>query len=345
MSSGPRARPKLQPCFGGSALVGLIISISFAVSWILYINHLVDTAQVNLGVEHWIETARTQAYGVCYDGCSDCLDVGSIEKACRMTTKANVSGAICDASKLWTWANRYPVECLQAVGDIYKAGALWWKKFWYRALYILTMLSLPLGLLAYSATSWLLERFNIPALPNRRPRLRRGRQGSNSTTPLLTAATLSVLALALATPAAAYPCMNYHPAHNQLFANADGTLYGVIHGWLSNCYDYTYSCGESCTTSPPSDGGSGGASCSAIYCTQPRTDTAPADFVRAAARHVTECGLRLVDVVPGVVDRRIANPRIEGRLWVKVAVNRFNGSEGVEEQVRCLYDMVEAPRW
>jgi len=133
--------------------------------------------------------------------------------------------------------------------------------------------------------------------------------------------------------------MDYHSAYNQLFANADDTLYGVIHGWLSNCYNVPYSCGESCTTS------SGRTSCSAIECTETRTDKAPRDFVRAAVRHVAECGFRLVDVVPGVVDRRIANPRIEGKLWVKVAVNQFNGSEVVEEQVRCLYDMVEAPRW
>jgi hypothetical protein len=69
---------------------------------------------------------------------------------------------------------------------------------------------------------------------------------------------------------------------------------------------------------------------------------APADFIRPAAPYVTGCGFKLVDIVSGVVDRRIANPRIEGKLWVKVAVNRFNGSDGVEEQVKCLYDMVEA---
>jgi len=91
--------------------------------------------------------------------------------------------------------------------------------------------------------------------------------------------------------------------------------------------------------------GSGSTSCSAIECTKTHTDKSPRDFVRAAVRRVVECGFRLVDVVPGVVDRRIANPSIEGKLWVKVAVNKFNGSGVVEEQVKCLYDMVEAPKW
>jgi hypothetical protein len=40
---------------------------------------------------------------------------------------------------------------------------------------------------------------------------------------------------------------------------------------------------------------------------------------------------------------RIANPRIEGKLWVKVAVNRFNGSEGVEPKLKCLYNIIDAP--
>ena len=52
-----------------------------------------------------------------------------------------------------------------------------------------------------------------------------------------------------------------------------------------------------------------------------------------------------MDYVPVVVDKRVANPRIEGKLWVKVAVNRFNGSEGIDQKVQCLYDIVEAPRW
>jgi hypothetical protein len=336
-----------QPRVASSILFGLIIGMLSAFSWIFYVKHLVDTAQVPQAADHWIETARTQVYGLCYDGCYDCLDVNSIEKACRMTTKVNLFGVICDASKIWTWADRYPTECLQAVGEIYRADALWWKKFWLCALYILTFLSAPLGLLACSvadfAINWL-KRGNSPTL-QRRPRLLTGRRNSNSAMPLFNAVTISILVLALSTPGAAYACMSYHPAYNQLFANADDTLYGVIHGWLSNCYDVTYSCGESCTTSPPNGKGRGSTSCSVIECTQTRTNKAPRDFVRAATRHVAECGLRLVDVVPGVVDRRIANPRIEGKLWVKVAVNQFNGSEVVEEQVRCLYDMVEAPRW
>src|ERR1700733_9585926 len=36
------------------------------------------------------------------------------------------------------------------------------------------------------------------------------------------------------TPGAVHACTDHHPAYNQLFANANDTIYGVIHGWFSN---------------------------------------------------------------------------------------------------------------
>jgi len=48
-----------------------------------------------------------------------------------------------------------------------------------------------------------------------------------------------------------------------------------------------------------------------------------------------------VDAVPGVVDRGISNPRIEGLLRVKIGVSAFNSTdidgEKLDEGVRCLY--------
>jgi hypothetical protein len=323
-----------------SVVFGFMIGIFSAIGWILYVNHLLNTAQVPQSAEHWIQIARNKAYGLCYDGCYDCIDVDSIEKACHMTTKVTVSGVTCDASKIWTWVNRYPIECLEAVGEIYKADALWWKKLWISSLYLLTVLSIPIAVLADNAMAQIHEintRSRRPSLHNRR------KNGNNSRTPLLHVTTVSILILTLATPATAYACTHYHPAHNQLFANEDNTLYGVIHGWLSNCYNLDYSCGESCTTLAIDKIGEASTSCSAISCTETRTNRGPIDFVRSAARKVQECGFRLVDIVPGVVDMRIANPRIEGKLWVKVAVNRFNGSEGVEPKLKCLYNIIDAP--
>jgi len=70
----------------------------------------------------------------------------------------------------------------------------------------------------------------------------------------------------------------------------------------------------------------------------------PADFIDRAAWRVEKCGFRLVDDIPGVVDKRVPNPRIEGVLWEKIAVSAFNstdeGGEGLDEGVRCLYEMI-----
>ena len=315
-----------------------------AIAWILFVTHLLNTAEVSQAAEHWNQIARIEAYDRCYNGCYDCINVDSIEAACHMTTKAIVTGIICDASKMWTWADRYPIECLKAIGEIYQANALWWKKLKLCSLYLLTVLSIPLGIIASSAIPPA-EQTTPPPSPNRRQRVyaRGNTDRITSRTQLLPTTVLVFLALCM--PTSAFACTNYHPAHNQLFASDDNTLYGVIHGWLSNCYQHAYSCGESCATSAGDRSHAATTSCSTISCTETLTDKTPVDFVMTAAHKVQACGFRLVDVIPVVVDRRIANPRIEGKLWVKVAVNRFNGSEGVDEKVRCLYDMVEAPKW
>ncbi|KAF2184218.1 hypothetical protein K469DRAFT_710130 [Zopfia rhizophila CBS 207.26] len=315
-------------------VIGGLFGVSSIVLWTLYVNRIVKTAHVSEGVNHWVNLARDEAYGLCYDGCSDCLDVESIGKACRMTASVNISGVVCNASKMWTWADRYPLECLIAVGEIFKADALWWKRFWLRALYLLnvgSVLFFVLGCWVAEGTLAVCDSFNLA-----KPRLVQRRR-SNSRTPLLNPGVILLLAIAFLPPVAAYRCMYMNPAQNQLFANADDSLYGVIHGWLSDCYDGTYSCGESCSTSD------GKSTCGAIWCSQPRINRPPSYYVNSAARRVQNCDFRLVDAVPGMVDKRIANPRIEGRLWVKVSVNRFNGSEGVLQQVQCLYDMINIP--
>ncbi|RDL42337.1 uncharacterized protein BP5553_02316 [Venustampulla echinocandica] len=329
--------PFLSLCF--SIIAGISVGTIVGIFWGLFVSQLVSTAHSFHSPNHWIDLARTQAYQLCYDGCGDsCLYPSIIADACYTTTKVDLSSSniICDASKIWFWAERYPIPCLEAVGEIYKADALWWKKFWLRALYIFVpVFGLLASLATFLAIEWVVRSWE------RRPRVtvRRGEVGIRA--PLLPGVAVAVLALAvLSTPAAAYPCPSYYPPYDKPFANANGTLYGVIHGWLSDCYDETYTCGESCTTSPAD----GKVTCSPISCTRSRPVKLPADFVNGAAWRVEKCGFRLVDAVPGVVDKRVPNPRIEGALWVKIAVSAFNstdiGGEGLDKGVRCLYGMI-----
>ncbi|KAF2463306.1 uncharacterized protein BDR25DRAFT_384625 [Lindgomyces ingoldianus] len=313
-----------------SCVIASLMAISSIISWTLFVNHLVKTAHVSQGADYWVDLARHQTYSLCYNGCNDCLDVDRIEGACLMTRKVNIPGVDCDASKIWTWADRYPLECLVAVGNIYKDKALWWKKFWLGTLWLLNTLSVVVYKVVYAILDPILDKAQYR--PVQRPR-------RNSSTPLLTAFTVSILAVTMLPSVSAYRCTQMSPAYDQHFINADGSLYGVIHGWLSNCYDESYSCGESCSTAI-SDGRK---SCDPIWCSLPRLDKPTSYYVDSAAHRVMSCGFQLTKTIPGLVDKRIANPRIEGKLWVKVSVNHFNGSDGVFEQVQCLYEMVEPP--
>jgi hypothetical protein len=133
----------------------------------------------------------------------------------------------------------------------------------------------------------------------------------------------------------AYPCTGHGPIADQYFINANKTLYGVVHGWLSDCYDYT--CG--CTTFCWGMGGdSCGRSCSTTCSTCTASNTAPIKYVNAILGHVKACGFELMDVVDGDVNMRVANPLIEKKWWVKISVNKFNLTDVTDPSIFCLHD-------
>ncbi|KAL2060799.1 hypothetical protein VTL71DRAFT_8851 [Oculimacula yallundae] len=348
MSKASKARVWL------ASFLSLIIGVPTFYFSCLFVGKFIASIQSSSSQAHWIGKAKIEAYALCYDGCYDCLDVGVIESACRLTGTVNVPNVVCDASQLWTWheSAKYPMECLMAVGKIYLQKHLAWKRFWFKPLYLVAFLAAGgLGYATFQITRKVLDshqafepspaRYRATEPPRSRPQIRTGSQ-SNITTPLLA---VGVLLLASPPPVMAYACTS-QPAYNALFSNADDSIYGVIHGWLSSCYEETYSCGESCTSSSSS----GYQDCKTMYCNQERTAKPPRVFVNEAAQLVVGCGFRMVDFLPGVVDRRIPNPKIEGKLWVKISVNKFNGTElrgetRVEDIVKCLYGIVKPPKW
>lgn len=341
-SSSTTCSSRLPWHFLTCILIGVTITAVTTFSLVRHVQYLIQNAEVSESPDFWIQAARVKAYGACYDGCHDCIDVEFAEKACRITTKVNVTGVICDANKMWNWAERYPIECLSAVGDIYKADALWRLKWKYRAQLLLVVFTVPAGILGYFATDGLLQWIVAnwctatrikPIIPRRRSPHRRIKRSGSSTALLGSAAIAS-----MAGTAHAYPCTTYNPAHNQFFASPDHKLYGVVHGWLSNCYTYTYSCGEAC---PSNYNGGSRNGCRTVYCEGTDTSATPIDYVLAASKRVSACGFELVDSVPGVIGARIANPRIERDLWVKVSVNRFNLTDHTEPSIMCLYNMVQ----
>lgn len=321
-----------------SITIGLAVGIGLTYAWLQHVNHLIATASVNRDPEFWIKHARINAYDACYEGCHDCVDAEFAWKACRFTEKkVNLTGVICDANKMWNWADRYPIECLRAAGEVYKADALADLKRSYRWLYAGVILTVVVGIVVGTVV-YKLDVWDWIASRRDQVRLNPNTLGHRGSREALLGAIFLIAIASTISPTGAYACTKFNPTYNQFFANPDSSLYGVIHGWLSDCRDYYYSCGEACSTSSSSNGDS--ERCSPIYCLGTETVATPRDYVVAAVGHVKACGFELVDAVPGVVGKRIANPRIEMDLWVKVAVNRFNLTDYTDPAVMCLYDMV-----
>ncbi|TID27648.1 hypothetical protein E2P81_ATG00406 [Venturia nashicola] len=104
--------------------------------------------------DNWSEDARESAYEPCYNGCTDCLDKEYAFHACKETADVNVPGVICDGNQIWSWQNRYPEACLEALGETYKAefkeNLL--ESFELRALLI--AVPIVIGLIAFVLGGW-----------------------------------------------------------------------------------------------------------------------------------------------------------------------------------------------
>ena len=152
--------------------------------------------------------------------------------------------------------------------------------------------------------------------------------------------------------AAGYPCTGREIPWNQFFImNPTPTtgakapaISGIIHGWLSSCYDKEeckQDCHESCKTVDGKRKCS--TSCKKKCNKKTYTDRTPKSFVDVVIPKVKSCGFQMVDVLGGngVVNQRVANPNIEGNLWVKISVNGFNvtSADKTDASIMCLYDI------
>jgi hypothetical protein len=315
-----------------------------------------------------MQKARTDAYDACYYGCNDCDDVDWAYNACQMTARARVTGVICDGNLMWNWAERYPIDCLQAVGEFYKADALRSLKQSYRnqlAVIILTILAGIIGaVVTYKIWGCVVVRSKAQ-VHTRSSYHQAAVQRSNLlcySAPMKkntsrSAGRIALLITAFATligRSKAFPCTGYGADADQYFINANKTVYGVVHGWFSDCYYYSCGCrrqyrrqgggGGSGSGSGPGGGSSSSASngggCAPSTCTG--YDKSPIDFVNATLKHVKDCGFELADEVDGDVNMRIANSMIEKNWWVKISVNRFNMTNNMTDpSITCLHDFAD----
>ncbi|KAK3307934.1 uncharacterized protein B0T15DRAFT_523071 [Chaetomium strumarium] len=179
---------------------------------------------------------------------------------------------------------------------------------------------------------------------------RRGSQPRTSLSSLATATTASLTILSTSpSGASAYPCTGHEPAWNQFFVSPNGTIAGVLHGWLGDCYDRR-DCDQRCSTSCSSSGSGSSRSCSR-KCTTSDCHTivtvtrTPKEYVDAIVPRVRACGFTMVDALAGsgsivvTVAERVGNPRLERDWWVRVSVNGLNVTRGdqTDDMVLCLH--------
>ena len=299
-------------------LVGSAITAGTTYAVVRSVQHAIATAQVSSDPQVWINAAKTRAYNACYNGCDDCDDVDFAYNACAKTASVTVPGIVCNASSMWNWAEKYPQECLRALGEIYRAEALRHAKQHARnrlALIILTVAAgLVGGIITYVLVGWAASR-----------RERRS--------PRKVVMVGAMLGLGVGSTRG-FPCMGGKD-NDQYFVNADQTLYGTVHGWVSGCSHYTYPCGESCTGWSSISG----PTCTTDYCTGISVDEVPSYYVSAAMKRVQQCGFEPVSKLPGNASIRIANALIERNLWVKVSVNQLNLTQVTDPSIVCLHEL------
>jgi hypothetical protein len=343
-------------------LVGGAITAGTTYALVIRVQNLIATAKITSDPNYWMEQARTNAYDACYFGCNDCDDTMYSWNGCLRTAQGNVTGIDCNAARMWNWKDRYPVECLASVGEIYKAEALEALKKSYRnqlAIIILTVLGGVVGgfltyLLWTRVFAHRLDRVSggrvteLPGWPrpfNSKPWKTTKRNGATTKKISFKAIVASGLAL-FGRGVKAYACTGYDASHNQYFVNANRTIYGAVHGWFSNCYDIEV-CTQSCSTSC-SGSGSGGTSCTTsctpVCWTETYSDRAPVAFVNDVLPRVKACGFSLEDQVEGDVNVRIPNAGLERYWWLKISVNGFNITDkrDTDDSILCLHAIGDA---
>ena len=94
-SLAPRLRLPL------AIVVGSAITAGTTYALVKHVQHLIANAQVSSDPAVWIQKARDDGYGACYNGCDDCHDVSFAYDACEKTARAIVPGINCNGTSMW----------------------------------------------------------------------------------------------------------------------------------------------------------------------------------------------------------------------------------------------------
>lgn len=378
LAGSPTARERISAAFGRalpniglilSLLVGAGITAGTTYALALRVEHQVNNARVDSDPQVWMQKARN-VYDRCYNGCGDVDDSRCTWDNCEQTrsislvTNETTVGS-CDANKMWNWAApaRYPDPCLRGLGEQIRHNALEELKGGLRAqwaIIILTLLGGLLGgLLVWKLWKKMMAKWRRRAqqkLAQRQNEARRhfGHQHAASRRAgtarkgarvgrARTVFTAGLALLGMSKGAAAgdtYSCQGLAPKHELFFTNANGTIHGFVHGWLSKCRTE-----EKCTnlpyyscTSPTGCYVTWTSSCSSEVV----VDKTPEYFVWEAFQAFYRCGFHVTSTPsPDSRRMRVAHPGIEKNLWVQISVNGFNVTSKTEtdEEILCLHEI------
>jgi hypothetical protein len=319
--------------------VGTIVGIMLGV-W-QHVKYLTDHAESDTrGLNTFRELRAYKVYGQCYDGCGeDSRDLICSFNACQKT-KVKANGTICDGNVIWTWAHRYPSECLIPVGGQFKEEVLKDLKNSYKLFYALAPLAVLAGLLVaflglkiWPCSSKRSSAQPSDAAPEAGLRTDRGRRWSFSRS----FSWFSIIALVyLATPIKAFPCWGKSNGFDQFFTNKRG-ISGTIHGWTSDCITQSYACEQNCTWKTGRHG-SRNRTCMEGQCNKSVEILKPKDYVNIVLERVEDCGFHKANYDP-FSRIRIANPLLEMNKFVTIEVNQLNVSGVTDPSVECLWNI------
>ncbi|KAI3322153.1 hypothetical protein HD806DRAFT_139279 [Xylariaceae sp. AK1471] len=339
-------------------LVGSAITTGTTYALVVRVSKLIRNAKVSSDPAVWMNQVRIRDYDPCYLGCDDCTDTEYSYKACIRTASIQTGNPniTCDGTKIWNWADRYPIACLSARGEHYRNIKLEALKQDYRnqlAIIILTVLGgLVGGMIVYAywmhKTAKMRERAQAAAShwPGWRRREARVRRHNRIKTAIFG------LLPVFAKGANAYLCVKGGSV-NMYLTNRDRTISVNVRGWLSDCYDETH-CTWKWNYSAPNcsfpsclDRGYSVLGCSAQECMVQSCQTTtyirktPLDFVRDILPQIKQCNFRAPHGRYPVASLRLANPGFEKNWWVRIDVNGYNvtNPEETDWEIACLHSV------
>jgi len=232
-----------------ATLVGVAVFTASTYGLVKYVQYEASHVTVEEDPMYWQAAAR-KPYDICYNGCGDSVNPGCVAEACELTTRLSVPGAVCDANKMWNWADRYPLACLDSNGQLLKSIALEDARANKRTLLALIPLVLAasalLGFGTYCAWKKLTRRSRTglgmgngggtaeqPILPDNNARNGHRRTRAGKLKSFFTSS------FALCGSVRAVPCNgNGVVPYDQYFTSNGAfqtSISGVVHAWLGDC--------------------------------------------------------------------------------------------------------------